>query len=70
MEEVKNLKEMSDLDKCRYIVGVYFKNGFNAQMVCNKLNELLPDCYYTPIEVYDWLKQIYGQPNSLRGFVE
>ena len=61
----EELKSLDDVDKCRYVVSTYFKTGFNASDVTGKLNELLPGCHYNPIEVYDWLKDFYGEPNSI-----
>ena len=58
------LKALADVDKCRYVVDAYFKNGFSSNEVATKLNELLPVCSYSPIEVHAWLSEFYGPPGG------
>lgn len=56
------IRELDDVDKCRYVCDMYFSEGFNAHMITVKLNELLPGNEYSPMEVRDWLVEFYGEP--------
>lgn len=51
------------IDRCRYVVDKYFKNGFSAGEVHSKLVELnnLHELF-TPMEVHNALVEFYGRP--------
>lgn len=61
----EEIVQLELVDRCRYVVNKFFKKGFSAGEVTQKLNELLPAASvgeYTPMEVHEALVQFYGAP--------
>lgn len=60
------IKFLNDKDKASHIVCFYFKGeGFSSLTVAQKLSEVAKK-EYTPIEVYDWLVELFGPPAEER----